>query len=157
MTKRSTDRVHHQVTSIPRLQLHGITLYRQIQLVYDCDGVRVVETEVSLCSQESFEVVPEWQQGEPVPRYLPPSKGTLRRLADAVREGLGLKESSPPPSPADQRAQNIANTVRRRHSIHLPPGKFAPTSARTPRLVLNKTFARCLHLFLAYIRKLCIM
>lgn len=93
--------------------------------MYDCDGVRVVETQVSVCSQESFEVVPEWQQGEPVPRYLPPSKGTLRRLADAVREGLGLKESSPPPSPADQRAQNIANTVRKTPQCSPSTGKFA--------------------------------
>lgn len=83
-----------------------------MQLVYDCDGVRVVETQVSLCSQESYEIVPEWPQGEPVLRYLQPSKGVLHRFMDTVRERMGLKESSPQPSPADQRAQNIANTVR---------------------------------------------
>ena len=86
-----------------------------MQLLYDCDGVRVVETQVSLCSQESFEVVPEWPEGQPVPHYLTPhTKGTFQRVLDHVTWRLGLRERNPSsscPSPPDRKVINLADSV----------------------------------------------
>ena len=82
--------------------------------MYDCDGVRVVETTVSLCSQESYELLPGWPEGEPVPRYLPPpdaTKGIFTQLLDNIQRKLGLKPASSSPSITDQRVIEIANVV----------------------------------------------
>ena len=101
-----------------------------MQFLYDCDGVRVVETQMSLCSQESFEVVPEWPEDRPVPRYLTPhTKGAFHRLLDNVSQRLGLRErSSSPPSPSlpDQKVMNIADlvsalTTSLYHTVYLWP------------------------------------
>ena len=88
-----------------------------VQLVYDCDGIRVVETQVSLCSQESYEMFPSWPEGQPVPQYLTPQQakpGTFHQVLDHIRQKLGLKAPPPPPSLTDQRVMQIADRV----SIH---------------------------------------
>lgn len=91
-----------------------------MQLLYDCDGVRVVETQVSLCLQESFEVVPDWPEGQPVPHYLAPQpRGAIHWLLGHIREGLGLRETSPPPSAPDQKVQNIAKRVREHTAVSI--------------------------------------
>ena len=85
-----------------------------MQLVYDGgDGVRVVETQVSMQSQESYELVPEWPEGQPVPHYpTPPHQGAIQWLVDQVRLKLGNDKELSSSSSPNPEIDNIANLVR---------------------------------------------
>ena len=70
------------------------------QLVYDIDGVRVVETrEPPPWLQESYELFQNWPEGTPTPHYFPPKPGHLTSILHQFQAALGYQRQSHPTPP----------------------------------------------------------
>ena len=104
-----------------------------LQLLYDIDGVRVVETRMPpLWLQESYELLPAWSEGAPTPQYFPPHPGPLTSALHTLKSALGYKKPLQQPSPPLR-----VTLVAQRVSVHLHQRvnhHFLHTSPRPPPL-----------------------
>jgi hypothetical protein len=95
------------------------------QLLYDIDGVRVVETrEPPPWLQESYELFQSWPEGTPTPHYFPPRPGHLTSILHQFQAALGYQRQSHPTPP--QVVTQLAKEVSYGLTFPAPTPSFWP-------------------------------
>ena len=101
---------YREVRLLPECSDRHVSVCMCWQMLYDIDGVRVVERRVPLWLQESYEIIPSWPEGEPVPHLFPPkpARGPLSSIYHHLHTKLA--DTPSPPNPP-QVVTQLANSV----------------------------------------------